>query len=569
MPGETGATSSSLLPASVVEPTRLRRRRALCSSLLAGVLSFGSLLSLPLRAAEELDIRLDGLDLPLNLAELERWSRDPEARSGELRVWLNLLDPQSQAQLHQLLNTALVQQRSFTQQMMRSWAGQRVAEELGVLLSTENGNAGPLVLSTLNALLKEQQQVTVLELMRALPVRQLTINLDGLLQLAQGWQQQLFEQKVALQALQTLPLPQGTPLLPLSDGVLLEQQGSAADRPPQRWRLPVSHRQEDLTLELWPVPGATTWVLLMPGLGGSTDQLRWLAQALHERKWPVVLLDHPGSNELAVRELVQGRRLPPGAETLPGRVQDLQAVVAAAHSGGLPQLGQRVVLMGHSLAGLTSLLAAGLRPEPGLRRRCDRSLADLPLINLSRLLQCQLPEVPLPALQPLAQPIAGVVTLNGFGSLLWPHRGLRGLEAPVLMLGGSLDLITPPLSEQLRLFLPDPNPRSRLVLLEGASHFSPVRMQPSSEAPLFKFGEEWVGVDPARVQNLILSLSSEFLWGLDQGGVKRDLPPQRRDLGGVSAYVLDHELAKLWESRIALRTSRVDPAGPPADPPAR
>lgn len=553
----------------MVEPTRLRRRRALCSSLLAGVLSFGSLLAPPLRAAEELDIRLDGLDLPLNLAELERWSRDPEARSGELRVWLSLLDPQSQAQLHQLLNTSLVQQRSFTQQMMRSWAGQRVAEELGVLLSTENGNAGPLVLSTLNALLKEQQQVTVLELMRALPVRQLTINLDGLQQLAQGWQQQLFEQKVALQALQTLLLPQGTPLLPLSDGVLLEQQGSAADRALQRWRLPVSHREEDLALELWPVPGATTWVLLMPGLGGSTDQLRWLAQALHERQWPVVLLDHPGSNELAVRELVQGRRLPPGAETLPGRVRDLQAVVAEAHSGGLPGLGQRVVLMGHSLAGLTSLLAAGLRPEPGLQRRCKRSLADLPLINLSRLLQCQLPEVPLPAVQPLAQPIAGVVTLNGFGSLLWPYRGLRGLEAPVLMLGGSLDLITPPLSEQLRLFLPDPNPRSRLVLLEGASHFSPVRMQSSSEAPLFKFGEEWVGVDPTRVQNLILSLSSEFLWGLEQGGVKRDLPPQRRDLGGVSAYVLDHELAKLWESRIEVRTSRVDPAGPPADPPAR
>ena len=113
---------------------------------------------------------------------------------------------------------------------------------------------------------------------------------------------------------------------------MLEQQDSAADRAPQRWRLPVSHRKEDLTLELWPVPGATTWVLLMPGLGGSTDQLRWLAQALHERQWPVVLLDHPGSNELAVRELVQGRRLPPGAETLPGRVRDLQAVVAAAHS---------------------------------------------------------------------------------------------------------------------------------------------------------------------------------------------------------------------------------------------
>ena len=196
---------------------------------------------------------------------------------------------------------------------------------------------------------------------------------------------------------------------------------------------------------------------------------------------------------------------------------------------------------------------ARVRPEPGLQRRCKRSLADLPLINLSRLLQCQLPEVPLPPVQPLAQPIAGVVTLNGFGSLLWPHRGLRGLESPVLMVGGSLDLITPPLSEQLHLFLPDPNPRSRLVLLEGASHFSPVRMQAGGEAPLFKFGEEWVGVDPARVQNLILSLSSEFLWGLDQGVLKRDLPPQRRHVGGVSAYVLDHDLAKLWQERIEVR----------------
>ncbi|UPM51041.1 alpha/beta hydrolase [Synechococcus sp. A10-1-5-1] len=553
----------------MVEPTRLRRRRALSSSLLAGVLSLGSLLALPLRAAEQLDIHLDGLDLPLNLAELERWSRDPQARSGELTVWLNLLDPQSQQQLHRLLNVSLVQQRSFTQQMMRSWAGQRVAEELGVLLSTENGNAGPLVLSTLNTLLKDQQQVTVMELMRALPARQLTINLDGLQQLARGWRQQLSDQEAALQALQTLPLPQGTPLLPLSDGVLLERQPSPADRALQRWRLPVPHRQQPLELELWPVQGAKTWVLLMPGLGGSTDQLRWLAQALHERNWPVVLLDHPGSNELAVRELVQGRRLPPGAETLPGRVQDLQAVVAAAQAGGLPKLGQRVVLMGHSLGGLTSLLAAGLRPEPGLQRRCKRSLADLPLINLSRLLQCQLPEVALPPVQPLAQPIAGVVTFNGFGSLLFPHRGLRDLDVPVFMLGGSLDLITPPLSEQLRLFLPDPNPRSRLVLLEGASHFSPVRMQAGGEAPLFKFGEEWVGVDPTRVQNLILSLSSEFLWGLDQRGLRRDLPPQRRDLGGVSAYVLDHDLAKLWQTRIEVRTSRADPTAPPAGPPER
>jgi predicted dienelactone hydrolase len=228
----------------------------------------------------------------------------------------------------------------------------------------------------------------------------------------------------------------------------------------------VPHRQQPLQLQLWRA-SSESWVLLTPGLGGSAEQLEWLAAGLQQRGWSVLLLDHPGSDEQAVRELLEGRRPPPGAETLNERLRDLQAVVAAVQSGALPRLGERVVLMGHSLGGLSSLLAAGLRPEPGLARRCDRALDGIPLTNLSRLLQCQLLEVPLPPPQPLAQPVQAVVSLNGFGSLLWPHRGLRPLPAPVLLMGGSLDLITPPISEQLQLFLRDGKPQSRLVLLEG------------------------------------------------------------------------------------------------------
>jgi len=221
-------------------------------------------------------------------------------------------------------------------------------------------------------------------------------------------------------------------------------------------------------------------------------------------------------------------------------------VVAAEQAGRLPRLGDSVVLMGHSLGGLASLLAAGLRPEPGLPRRCERALDGIPLINLSQLLQCQLPQVSLPPPLPLAQPIAGVVSFNGFGSLLWPQRGLQGLNAPVLLVGGSLDLITPHLSEQLRLFLPAGHAGSRLVLVEGGSHFSPVRIRQGDQA-LFRLGEELVGVDPARVQALILSLSSEFLQGLQQS---RPLPVQRRLLAGVTAYVLDHGAADRWRSAI-------------------
>ena len=251
-----------------------------------------------------------------------------------------------------------------------------------------------------------------------------------------------------------------------------------------------------------------------------------------------------------MRGWLEGRRPPPAAETLGDRLQDLQAVVAGVQSGPLPRLGSSVVLVGHSLGAVSSLMAAGLRPEPGLQRRCDRALDALPLSNLSRLLQCQLAEVPLPPPVPLAQPVAAVVSLNGFGSLLWPQHGLQPLRVPVLLMGGSLDLITPPLSEQLRLFLPPADPRSRLVVLQGGSHFSPVRIRPGNQA-LFQLGEELVGVDPARIQALILSLSSDFLQRVSHPGLG-GMPAQRRQLAGITAYVLDRSRALEWREQTRL-----------------
>lgn len=514
-------------------PTRLKPLFGVFRSLLVGALLLGPL---PARAAEQLEVQLDGLRLPIDLVELQAWAANPQQASSDLRAWLNLLDPQGQQQLLRVLRAPLVQDRSFAQQFLDSWAGQRVLAELDDLIRTDQGEAGPVLYQTLQALLRDHNQVTTIQLLRAVPGNRLVINLDGGLQLAGRWQRQLLDQRLALAALRQLRLR------------LISASGASARLPQlaaagELQRLPVPHRQQPLQLQLWRA-SSSAWVLLTPGLGGSSEQLEWLAAGLQQRGWSVVLLDHPGSDEQAMRELLEGRRPPPGAETLNDRVRDLQAVVAAVQNGPLPRLGERVVLMGHSLGGLTSLLAAGLRPERGLARRCERALDGIPLTNLSRLLQCQLLDVTLPPATPLAQPLEAVISLNGFGSLLWPHRGLRSLPVPVLLVGGSLDLITPPLSEQLQLFLRQDRPQSRLVLLEGGSHFSPVRIASGDQA-LFQLGEEFVGVDPQRVQSLTLSLAAEFL-----GTLPRGLQPQRRQLGDVTAYVLNRPLADRWKESL-------------------
>ena len=500
----------------------------------------------PVGAAEQLRLQLDGLELPVNLAELEAWSRAPGRSGGDLAVWLHLLEPESRRGLVRLLRAPLLRDRSFGLQLLGSWSGEQMLQEVGELLTTSQGRStAAMLLSTLRTLLQRQQSVNAIELLRALPEPELVLRIDVVLELAQQWQGQLALQTMALQRLRRLGLPRRD--------IRRLALGGGAVAAPRRHQLPVPHRSGPLAVELWPSrdPAPGPWVLLMPGLGGDPDQLGWLAAALAERSWPVVVVEHPGSDGKAMRASLDGQRPPPGAESLPDRLADLRAVLAAQRNGSLGPLGpgqagrQGVVLMGHSLGGLTALIAAGLQPERGLERRCRRALDRLPLTNLSRLLQCQIPQLEeWTTLRPDtdASPLLAVVAFNSFGGLLWPRDGLAPLRVPVLLVGGSLDLITPPISEQLPPFLQATNPRSRLVLVEGGSHFSPVRLAQQRDA-LFRLGDELVGVEPRRVQSLLLNLTSEFLLSLREPLL---LVPQQRQQEGITAWVLDRRQARQW-----------------------
>jgi hypothetical protein len=115
-----------------------------------------------------------------------------------------------------------------------------------------------------------------------------------------------------------------------------------------------------------------------------------------------------------------------------------------------------------------------------------------------------------------------------------------------------LDLITPPLDEQLGVFSALANhPSSRVVVVEGASHFSPIRVgEPMAEQQnddLFQLGEELVGMDPISVQAVIGVEIVDFLEAVAAGASGTESQHFRR--GDVRWHQLNAETAAELSAR--------------------
>jgi predicted dienelactone hydrolase len=496
---------------------------------LTGSLLLLSVGSWPARATERLEVEIDGIVLPVSVEDLRSFGRLGDRSRSELATWLRLLDPDSREGLVRLLNAPVLTRRSLGQQLLSSWGAAALIDALGALVRVEGDGSisSSEVLPTLERLLDQQEQVSTLDVLHALPTDQLRLDLNALLKAAHHWQQQLERHTSLMAVLAAEPSTrQGqSPAFRLNCRSELSRANG-----PATIEFSVRHRAAPIQVQVWSslvsstsseAPADRPWLLIMPGLGGDPEHFHWLAEALSAAGWPVVIVEHPGSDAEAVQALLDGRQSFDGASALRQRLLDLDAVLASQRKGRLPVKGTNVVLVGHSLGALTALLAAGADPASGIDRRCRASLAAIPLTNLSELLQCELADSRALKTAPLDPPPLAVVGLNSFGGLIWPRGNpTRPLVMPLLLFGGTLDLITPPLDEQIPLLRRlGQHPLSRVVVVEGASHFSPIRVESQAGSvqgdDLFQLGEELVGVNPLTVQTLIAQEMIQFLEQLE------------------------------------------------------
>ena len=97
------------------------------------------------------------------------------------------------------------------------------------------------------------------------------------------------------------------------------------------------------------------------------------------------------------------------------------------------------------------------------------------------------------------------------------------------------------MNEQFRVFSALNNPSNRFLIIEGASHFSPIRINKSNKEnnDVFKISESFIGSDPIRVQDLSVKYIIKFLENIKE----QQIPPvikNQRDLG-LDFHLLDLE----------------------------
>ena len=100
------------------------------------------------------------------------------------------------------------------------------------------------------------------------------------------------------------------------------------------------------------------------------------------------------------------------------------------------------------------------------------------------------------------------------------------------------------MNEQFRVFYALDNPSNRFLIIKGASHFSPIRINNSYEEnnDVFKIRKSFIGSDPILVQDLSAKFIVKFLRNIKDQDVPAVIKNQR-DLG-LDFHLLDLETIK-------------------------
>ncbi len=492
-----------------------------------------------LEAAEKINIKFEEMEIPLTIEQLSKLEKYKD-ESTELIDWVKKNRFIKIFEFSKFLEFPVFKEEGLNREILRSWIGRKILTELSKSIKVPNDNNGTEIYNTIENLLDQKKEISILEIIKALPSEEISLDIDNLVLIISSWKNELSMQQELLSKLNKLEKTN-------QNAFKNTEKKSTQDLIKIDKKIYAPHRVKPFEIEIWRSSKKTDdkeLIIFMPGLGGEINNFKWLGNELARRGWPILFIDHRGSNLESFIEVLEGKETIPGsADFFLYRIKDLEAVLKAHKNGDFGLANDSYILMGHSLGALIALLHEGNKPTDQLEDKCDSALKDFAVTNLSKLLQCQLSEIPFPKKNNTNKTLA-IIGFNSFGSLVWPKENSTGIKTPTLLIGGTYDLITPLMNEQFRVFSALNNPSNRFLIIEGASHFSPIRINKSNveNNDVFKISESFIGSDPILVQDLSAKLIIKFLENIKNQEVPAIIKNQKNL--GLDFHLLDLETIK-------------------------
>ena len=238
------------------------------------------------------------MSIPLTIDQLSNLETSGN-NSTEVIDWFKQNGFLKVFEFSKFLKFPIFEEESFNRQVLRSWAGRKILSELSNTILIPNDNDGIKIFNTIENLLEVKKEVSTLDILKALPSEEIALDIDNLILIISSWKNELAKQQNLIEKLKSLEK---------TNNSFLKKKVTEFD--PEiitvNKKVYSSHRVAPLTIELWKRKDETSdkdLIIFMPGLGGNINNFKWIGSELSKKGWPVLFIDHEGSNSETLLEV--------------------------------------------------------------------------------------------------------------------------------------------------------------------------------------------------------------------------------------------------------------------------
>lgn len=463
------------------------------------------------RSAEEVYINYGLFEVSLSVDALETFAEEGEI-TGDLATYADYIGSQRLQQLKFALDAEAGLSPVAVSNFLYTLQGEVLLERLSEIIQTPANQSGfyGLRAALVLAAADEEEGLTLLNVIKKFPFESIQINSSQGFRIVDELQQIVRQTDQVISVVQKeAEAEEQNEEVNLSSLVDLKRPGDVSFRK-ITLTLDDTRRERDFPVDLY-LPqqqGLAPLIVISHGLGSDRNTYAYLAEHLASHGYAVAVPEHPGSNTSQIDALIRGRteQVSPPSEFI-DRPLDISFVLDYLEAYYTDQIQLNDVgIIGQSYGGYTALAVAGAEINwQNLASSCSNLSRTY---NLSLLLQCAalaLPQIDYDLSDPR---IGAAIAINPLTSGIFGEAGLDNINIPVMIVSGSADTVTPPLSEQIRPFTWLTTQEKYLVLLQGGTHFS--TLDESNNSRSIPLPSEVIGPEPIIAQNYLEALSLAF-----------------------------------------------------------